>query len=287
MMGSAVESPARSDVRVRAVASMAIRDVVTAPMGRALVLGGSSHAVWLDAGDEVIVVSTADATRLPNGVEIPLDAATLPFDRVRHGELAAVGSGRIELAGLSVEVARWWDPRPALPRVTVGALWRAISWLPGSVEGIDPAPMRASLCAGSPSGLLAAAESLLGRGPGLTPEGDDYVAGIAAATRALGGAAAHPFAVRLIDAIEVPLISMARRRTTTFSADLIRYAVNGGVAAPAGAFLRALAGRGDVGESHRALLDVGHSSGPALAAGMVLAAHCLVISHAHHFGGDQ
>jgi hypothetical protein len=79
----------------------------------------------------------------------------------------------------------------------------------------------------------------------------------------------------MLDAAEAPIDAVAAIRTTAFSASILRHAFEGHVAAPAGAFLRAIAGRGDVTVAHRRLLDVGHTSGPALAAGIVLGARAL------------
>lgn len=82
----------------------------------------------------------------------------------------------------------------------------------------------------------------------------------------------------MLDAVANPLAELAEARTTAFSAALIQYALRGQVAAPAGSLLRAFAGRGDVAPSHRVLMRVGHSSGPALAAGLVLGAQSLIHS---------
>jgi hypothetical protein len=121
----------------------------------------------------------------------------------------------------------------------------------------------------------------------LTPEGDDVLAGSLAAIRTLGTALGSRRALAMLDASEAALADAANDRTTAFSAALIRCAARGEVAAPAGTFLRALAGRGHVGSSHRDLSRVGHTSGPALAAGIVLGAQTLVELHTTPNGGVQ
>lgn len=261
--------------RVAGVASVAIHGLLTVP-GTATVLGTSGYAVWLLVGESVIVVSTRYATRLPNGIEIPSRSSDNPFEQVHHGAPIKVGFGRVMLEGLSVSVARWWDPRPVLHTITTEELAANIAGLPADVPDVESDQLRSALHAFSPNALLAAARPLLGKGSGLTPEGDDYLAGAVASIRLLSQALNHGQATRMLDAVANPLAKLADARTTTFSAALIQYALRGQVAAPAGSLMRAFAGRGDVAPSHRVLLKVGHSSGPALAAGMVLGAQSLI-----------
>ncbi len=273
-------------VRVPAVASISLRRIILEPLRSAVVLGTSSHAIWLLVDDDVAVVSTRDATRLPNAVEIATPAAAEPFASIERGTVPLIGSASIAFGRLNVDVVRWWDPRPAVPRVSKALLGAAIEGLPASVPGIDAAPLGAALENGEPSALAAAARALLGRGPGLTPEGDDYLAGALAATRVLGVATGARRALTAINRANGWLEAEAARRTTSFSAALLRCALGGQVAAPAGAFLRAIAGRGDVDATHRALAGVGHSSGPALAAGIVLGAQSLVHQPLTNTGGS-
>lgn len=274
---SAIDTrPSPASIRVPAVASTAIRGVLSEPDTTATVLGTASHAVWLLVDREVIVVSTRDATRLPNGVEIAAGAAADVFRMVHHGASVTIGSGQVVLEGLTVEVVRWWNPRPILGRTSTTELAAATAGLPSTVPDVESGPLFAALSAGIPGAILTAAESLIGRGPGLTPEGDDYLAGALAATRTLGEAVGSAGAAAMLDAFAGSLALLASIRTTTFSAALICHAVDGRVAAPAGALLRAFAGRGDVALSHRDLMHVGHTSGPALAAGMVLGVRSLL-----------
>jgi hypothetical protein len=285
---SAVETrPSPVSIRVPGVASTAIRRVFSEPDTTATVLGTASHAVWLLVDREVIVVSTRDATRLPNGVEIAAGAAADVFRMVHHGAPVTIGSGQIALEGLTVDVVRWWNPRPILRRTSTTELAAAIVGLPSTVPGVESGPLFAALSAGIPSAILIAAESLIGRGPGLTPEGDDYLAGALAAIRMLAEAVGSADTAAMLDTVAGPLARLASIRTTTFSAALICHAADGRVAAPAGALLRALAGRGDVALSHRDLMHVGHTSGPALAAGMVLGARSLLQTQSRPNGGRR
>ncbi len=288
MTVSAVQArPAPAPVRVPAVASIAVRPLLESADAHGEVLGVSSHAVWIRTGDDVVVVSTRDATRLPNAIEIAALAAVDPFGSIEHRERVTVGPALIAFEGLTVKVVRWWDPRPILGPTCSRALATRLRGLPSSVPDIEAQRLRFALSTESPPALCSAATALLGRGPGLTPEGDDYLAGALAATRTLGSSLGAGGALVMLDDAGAQLAAAARTRTTAFSAALIRCALRGEVAAPAAAFLRALAGRGDVSEAHRNLLSVGHSSGPALVAGIVLGAESLNQLHVTPNGGFQ
>jgi hypothetical protein len=288
MTAHAVQArPALVPVRVPAVASLVLKHLFSSGDVNATVLGASSHAVWLLVGGDVVVVSTRDATRLPNSVEVAARSGAGLFDSVAHGESVVVGRNSLEFGGFFVELVRWWDPRPALPGASIGDIASAICGLPHAVPAINSGPLRSALAAGSPDHLVGASAGLLGRGPGLTPEGDDVLAGALAAIRTLGTALGSRPALAMLDESETALVDAANDRTTTFSAALISCAARGEVAAPAGTFLRALAGRGHVGSSHRDLLRVGHTSGPALAAGIVLGAQALIELHTTPNGGAQ
>lgn len=263
-------------IRVPAVASTAIQDLLSRSDETATVLGASRRVVWLLVDDDVIVVSTRDATRLPNGIEIVMDAAAGPFRMVHHGASVVIGSGQVMFEGLTVDIVRWWDPRPALRRISATDLARATAGLPSTLPEVESGVLAEALSAGSPRNILAAAHSLIGRGPGLTPEGDDYLAGALAAYRMLGEALGGTQTTATLDSVAGPLARLASIRTTSFSAALIRHAVDGRVAAPVGSLLHALTGRGDIALSHRDLTHVGHTSGPALAAGIVLGASSLL-----------
>ncbi|MCC6610371.1 MAG: DUF2877 domain-containing protein [Burkholderiales bacterium] len=126
-----------------------------------------------------------------------------------------------------------------------------------------------ALRADDPGAAGAAAHSLLGLGPGLTPSGDDFVGAALCArlfrVRAEGGSAAwHAAAGRLVAAAHV--------RTNEVSAALFGDLVAGETYAPLAALLRALAG-GNPAEAlgaARGLVMIGHSSGWDMLAGCAL-----------------
>jgi hypothetical protein len=120
-----------------------------------------------------------------------------------------------------------------------------------------------------------AAGRLLGRGPGLTPEGDDLLAAVAATVAVLGPAAGVDDAPRAALLAALVPDGLAGR-TTALAATLLRLAARGQVAEPAGRLLDL----GPAGErawpaALRRLQRLGHGSGRAYAAGIGAAASLL------------
>jgi hypothetical protein len=104
---------------------------------------------------------------------------------------------------------------------------------------------------------------LVGRGPGLTPAGDDLLSGILVTLRALQD--------RRADRLARAVGDVAATQTTHVSAALLVHASRGECVPELAGMIAALDGRGDVGAAVRRLVAVGHSSGTALAYGVVLA----------------
>jgi hypothetical protein len=103
--------------------------------------------------------------------------------------------------------------------------------------------------------LEAIGAELIGRGPGLTPEGDDVVAGMAGVLAAAGR---H-------DEVAALLGTDLRRRTTALSATLLELAAQGLGPEPLQAVLA-----GDASALSR-LVSLGHTSGRAYARGAAAA----------------
>jgi len=159
------------------------------------------------------------------------DAGFVTVTVSRDGPLLPNGvrlTGRVVPGRVSVEGAEVWDPTLTI-----------------SEPALEP---DSSLAAHSPESLGA---ELIGRGPGLTPEGDDFVAGMAGVLAAAGR---HELVVALIGAD-------LRRRTTALSATLIELAARGYGPEPLQAVL---AGRAS---ALPRLLSMGHTSGRAYARG--------------------
>jgi hypothetical protein len=168
----------------------------------------------------VLCVGLPSAVRLPNMLVSPV----LPSGAVR------MRSGALHADGSVWRVGRWWQPsRPHVPAAR-----------PRLACDLDPS-------------------ALVGRGPGLTPAGDDVVAGALVA----GCAVRHPALERWRSATRDALHA---RRTTAVSWGLLHHALDGWATPELAAYVES-PGPGPVRER---LLAVGSSSGAALAEGVDL-----------------
>lgn len=197
-------------------------------------------AINLIGPDGLLTIARADVGGLSGGVLIDdvtdlRDLGPRPAMVVRLDRDAI----RIPAAGVAVDLraAARWDPglRPR-PSASAGRRWSArspmvaqiVARLPTTpglarVAAADPylANLAASIRHGDRPAAAGAARGLVGLGPGLTPSGDDILAGAAAALRGLD----HP----LDGFLEAVLIDIDRR-TTAVSAALLRHAARGAFA---------------------------------------------------------
>lgn len=141
------------------------------------------------------------------------------------------------LTGTSaVTVTRWWQP--PRPRGLV-------------------APR---LLPDLPAATVVVPSELVGRGSGLTPEGDDVLAGVLVAAHAVGDE-------RLPRWQHETRVALATRRTTAVSRALLQHALDGWATPELADFVTAVCdGRDD---ATARLMAVGSSSGAALAAGVL------------------
>jgi hypothetical protein len=172
---------------------------------------------YIEFGDLVVALTPAGGPRMPNGIETT--ASVLPGTTVR------IGLGRLLLGALEVRPGAAWDP---VPKVNVR---------PAGGPRLSPDP-----------------DQLAGRGPGLTPAGDDILCGYVAGL----------FLFHDLREEAMEIAQRAAARTTRLSATLLRHAAIGELPEPAHAFLAT----GDSGP----LAAFGHSSGHCLRLGLTLAA---------------
>jgi len=258
---SAPTSPARRGT----AASIAVAPLLRGPHRTGRLLGASPAGVYagFDAGGDPAVVAL-----------LPRSSVRLPLAMVVAGSLPAiaahpavvVGDGALAIGDDVWVPTRWFDPRPrsltaARPDRLLDAC-RALWGLSASEVGVEIARARTAVVA------LVADEAkpacaLLGAGPGLTPAGDDVVAGAMAACALLG---------RQTPTLAVPeILARARRATTSLSTALLVCAAAGQVVPEAARFLQALCGSGDVASALAGLRSIGTTSGTALAVGIVAA----------------
>jgi hypothetical protein len=311
--------PAAASVAVRHLVQGPPRRLrVHAAFPRALYLATTGPGV----PNVVLSVVTADGVVPPDGVTLVRPAASRPLRAACPGSSVEVGKGQVWLpGGTAVRVTRWWHPRPALaatsPVVLAGRAELAAgvleqrdlapAWSRGSSEptsggangrtpvagtGLDPAGrgrlhrLSRALADGRPAAASAAAHTLLGSGPGLTPAGDDVLAGLFAGVALFAGSVGLPHGHALVTgarALGEALVRLAPTATTAISAAMLAHAVHGAVTVPAGDLVRALTGAGDLEHAASALTRVGATSGRALGIGVVTAAR--LAAHAASVAG--
>lgn len=266
--------------RRRAAASTALRSALAAAGSRSgTVLGVFPSAVYVELDDEFLALEASDALRLPCAVVLPVPTAGRPFAALHAGARVTFTGTRLALGTLTVDVVRWWRPRRA--RTTDAYDAARLSVLAGALPPLTPPVgdrVRELVHAlGSDGDPVGATARLLGLGGGLTPEGDDVLAGLLVALRSVQQPTA---AARLLGEA---VTTQAPTRTTRISAALLRHAAAGHAtprlldvvdALSAGRRHDALsAGRrhDELSAAVVRLLAVGHTSGAALAHGVLAA----------------
>ncbi|MDN4161489.1 oxamate carbamoyltransferase subunit AllH family protein [Nocardioides abyssi] len=239
--------------RVAGAGTAALRRRLHEEPGTGEVVHAGASAVYVRLGDRVVGVSAHSAVHVPATIATAL--TRLPD--VAVGSPAEVADGALHVAGLSVSVDRLVPTD--LPRLPPEAADRLAAATPDLSHVLDQLPAEAldALAAGDGEAVAA----LLGRGDGLTPVGDDVVAGWLVAARATG---------RSRDAV-ADGVRRSAHRTTTLSATLLLEAVDGACLPQFRALLLTLAtGRG-VPDAVDRLVAVGHSSGAGMLLGAALA----------------
>lgn len=203
----------------------------------------SVHYETGDASTPVVCVCTPDAVRLPGS----LVTAELPGEAP-----VTIGARGLQQPDTTWRVTRWWRPeRPVgLGRPTV-ELTGLLRWA-GGLGVTPPGPSYDSL---SPAALL-------GAGPGLTPAGDDVLAGALVTAHATGDPRWEVWR-----ALTGALLS--RERTTAVSRGMLHHAMDGYATPQLAAFLTSVCTDGDITSTLADLLAVGHSSGAATLAGVL------------------
>lgn len=205
---------------------------------------------------------------------IPTASVRLPLAMVSAGKLpdvfvndpVSVGACELRVGAHSWRPARWFDPRPRLTHqpepaalaVAAESLWN----LDIGAVGLSPLAAweaAAALASGDPEPSLR----LLGDGPGLTPAGDDVVAG------AMAACALTQTGLGVADTRR--LLARSRLATTALSTALLACAARGQVVPQAAELLQALGTGTHVIPALNHLRAVGSTSGTALALGLVAA----------------
>jgi hypothetical protein len=270
-------------------ASSAVELALVGPVRTAAVIAATPHATYLEVADSdntLLCLASASAVRVP--CALVLESKALP-PQVPVGTMARVGGGNVSImdddaGNTTFRALRWWrPPRPrGLGAVPPARLAGAVGWLTGRVADPLDATGRAAvaeLVAMLSAGELpdAPVQRLLGRGTGLTPTGDDVLAGALVTLQALGSPAAG--------ALARSVRAHAPGATTTVSAGLLRHAADGTCIPQLSDLLATVGGPAAEEALPRAagaLLAVGHCSGAGLLHGVLVA---VAIAHARIAAG--
>ena len=253
---------------------------------RGSVLAAFDRSLYLDLDGQVVALASSDLSRGPIVITLRHPGA-LPG--VNTGEPVRLHAGRLQVGPVEVDLrnATVWDPtlppagataRSAARSVVIDELLTAatdesIAGLLGTRRdgGAPHSLLLASLSKGLGaidawlSGRLDAASvsaivgrEVAGRGPGLTPSGDDLLVGIMLGAGVLPGAAG----VCSVQDVRDVLASAAMPRTTRISGAYLDAARHGWASEPWHALVRALASRPEhVRGAARRLLGIGETSG--------------------------
>lgn len=240
-------------LKVAGAAGAAVRRRLLAGAAVGVVEHAGAQALYARFGDRIVGVTARGAVLVPAAI-----GTTLPrLPGVAPGAPARIGDGLLHVADLAVGVDRLVDTSvPTLPDPHAAA-----SRLARSLPDLDvvrrqlPATALELLGRGHPG----AVRPLLGLGDGLTPVGDDVVAGWLVTARAAGRDPA-PIARAVAGDAD---------RTTTLSATLLAHAVEGECLPELRSLLLELRAGRDPEAAVERLAEVGHSSG----LGMLLGAH--------------
>jgi hypothetical protein len=223
----------------------------------------------------------ADPRAVDNRGPTPRGSATLPLRGARQRRVGLKGARRLgprQSGGESPDI--WAGAGAAGPAAPVGgtglveptAVVRELArvGLPTATDPDGAAGLARLFCAVGerhPEPAAGAARELLGRGPGLTPEGDDLLAAVAGTLAILGPATGwgRPTLTSFLAA----LVSPAPERTTALSTTLLELAAQGRLTEPAGRLLDLDPGAEAAWPAALARLErLGHGSGRAYAAGI-------------------
>jgi hypothetical protein len=237
----------------------------------------------------VLSLNALDGPEMPNGLRLSVSAGAFPFTALRPGMSVLFGAQRLHVeaieCSLDLSTCPQWDPHIYHPvrldrrvleknRERLAAIWNKTTQLSPMPDPPATPGYPAGLGGTSPSGpgglstIHALARHLCGRGVGLTPTGDDILAGWMAAGWLLYGATS--------DFLEVcqQIVEVAQQQTHLLSRCWLGYAARGDVASPIVTLLQALAEAGEneaqFVQAAQAVLAMGATSGSDVITGILL-----------------
>jgi hypothetical protein len=267
--------------QVAAAGPARVRDLISGPVRPVDVLGRFATALYLRlAGGEVIALLSLDAVRLPIGLILQTSSREFPLTYLSGP--AVVGSDAVHIGSWSCRVSRLVSLRaPTALTPDCDAcehLWHLLA----HCQSADPdlrLPYALPDDADTPELAADLVRRLLGVGPGLTPAGDDVLAGLLVGLRSFGQRA---------EPLRRAVLAGLATGTTDLSAALLRSAARGESIPQVNQLLRAMSGSAWQGRLDHAVDDlvcVGHTSGTALATGVLAAATMAIGDRRQPFAG--
>ena len=253
--------------RVAATGPARIRHLISGPARPADVLGRFATALYLRlAGGEVIALLSSDAVRLPIGLILPTSSREFPLTHL-YGQVA-VGSGGVHVGNWSCRVSRLVSLRAPAALTPDRHACEYLQHRLAHCQSADP-DLRLPDVLPDDAHFPEAADlvrRLLGVGPGLTPAGDDVLAGLLVGLWSFGQKAGP---------LRLAVLAGLPAGTTDLSAALLRCAARGESIPQVNKLLRTMSGNawpGRLDDAMDDLVRVGHTSGTALATGVLAAA---------------
>lgn len=207
---------------------------------------------------------------MPNGLLLSARPRTWPFNALQAGMPVIIGAGWLVIEAISCSLdcgnCPRWNPRIEHPQALDLELVRSNArWLVQFCQSHRPAKGEEKVEHKDDETILALAARICGRGPGLTPSGDDFLAGWMAVGWLFYGPQAH-FLAQCQGITEI-----ARQSTHALSQCWLASAAVGDVARPINTFLAALTSpdRARLERSTRHVLALGATSGYDLLQGIL------------------
>jgi hypothetical protein len=235
--------------------------------------------------DFLLSLNAADSPALPNGLQLSALAGAWPFSALRAGMSVLFGARRLHIEAVSCSLdlssCPQWDPQIVMPaklnlRVVASNLHylkQQLAVTPAlgamlDLPSLSEAHQRWRDAFTSYETLTDMARYLCGRGAGLTPAGDDMLAGWMAFNWLLHGPTR-----RLLEACQ-QIVHVARQQTHLLSVCWLGYAAAGFVALPVRGLLQTISldEKSEVALAARSVLAMGATSGFDLIQGILLAA---------------
>jgi hypothetical protein len=254
--------------QVAAAGPARVWDLISGPVRPVDVLGRFATALYLRlAGGEVIALLSSDAVRLPIGLMLPVSSREFPLTHLSGP--VVVGSGAVYSGGWSCRVSRLVSLRASAALMPDRHACKHLRQRLAHCQSADPDLRLPDALPDDVYSSEVAADlvrRLLGVGPGLTPAGDDVLAGLLVGLWSFGQKA---------EPLRLAVLAGLATGTTDLSAALLRCATRGESIPQVNQLLQAMSANTWQGRLDHAMYDlvrVGHTSGRALATGVLAAA---------------